>query len=186
MQFFYIQMSGYGGKDFCINYASLSLFNPRDYLILHPGDRLRESGGELWVPSLSLEEADASMELCSQLAKEQAIPFFEATKTVEGLFNCLMQESWGSNHHLNAEIAFCLARLGRFEESIEHFRLAIDLYRQDNRSWCYTCVVLCEQVIESIRSKQIDETLKRFTDHSISRLRLSKHCSQTARGLEMS
>src|SRR4051794_33981471 len=45
LQVFDLQLSAYGGKDFCINYASLSLFCPREYLILQPGARLTRENG---------------------------------------------------------------------------------------------------------------------------------------------
>ncbi len=81
LQFLDFQMSASGGKDFCVNYAAISLLCPRDYWILQPGTRLnRENGAEAWLPAKSHEDADASMAKVVNLVRTQALPFFERTK----------------------------------------------------------------------------------------------------------
>jgi hypothetical protein len=110
LQFFDLQMSAYGGKDFCVNYASISIFCPRAYLVLQPGARLKwENGAEAWLSAKTHNDADASMAKVAGMVKTQALPFFEATKSVDGLLECLKRENWGSQHHLYLEIAFCEA-----------------------------------------------------------------------------
>ena len=40
LQLLNFQRSGFGGGDFCVNYASMPLFLPRDGIVLEPGGRL--------------------------------------------------------------------------------------------------------------------------------------------------
>src|SRR5262245_44204123 len=175
LQFFDLQLEAYGSKGFCVNYASLSLFCPRDYLILQPGARLkRENSAEAWLPAKTHDEADASMGKLVNMAQTQALPFFDATKSVAGLLECLRAECWASRHHLYLEMAFCEARVGQFEDAKSHALQAIDLYREDGRAWCPQYVELCQQLIGGIESNKLPETLQRWIDHSVGKLGLSK------------
>jgi hypothetical protein len=174
LQFFYLQLSAYGSKDFYVNYASISLFHPREDLQLQPGDRLRrESTGEL-LPAKTHAEADQSMKQVVQMAETQAIPFFESTKTARGLLLYLEKEKWGSLHHLNLEKACCAAALGRLPEARKYALLALDLYRRDDFDWRNQYVALCEQLVASIETHTTGGLLKQWRDYSISKLRLEK------------
>ena len=94
LQFLDLQLSAFGGKAFCVNYASISLFCPREFLVLQPGDRLRrDNGAEAWVSAKTHEEADESMKLVAQLFTIQALPFFDSTRTPEGLLASFQRES---------------------------------------------------------------------------------------------
>jgi len=175
LQFFDLQLSAYGGKDFCVNYASLSLFRPRDYLILQPGDRLRGNNrAEAWMPAASGEAADASMREVTRMAHDQALPFFESTKTVEGLLACLENENWGSTHHLNLEKACCSAKLGRLSQAQGYALRAIELYREDGRAWCSEGIQHCERLLSAILTGEADGLLRAWETHSIEKLRLQK------------
>jgi hypothetical protein len=175
LQFFDLQLSAYGGKDFCVNYASLSLFCPRDYLVLQPGARLkRENGAEAWLPAKTHDEADASMAKVANMAQTQALPFFDETKSVNGLLECLKREIWGSRHHLHLEMACCEARLGRFGEAQAHALRAIDLYREDGRDWCAEYIDLCQRLIAGIESSELTEMFQHWIEHSVGKLGLSK------------
>jgi len=175
LQFFDLQLSGYGGKDFCVNYASISLFCPRDYMILQPGARLkRENGAEAWLSAKTHEVADVSMAQVANMAQTQALPFFDATKSVDGLLGWLNRENWGSRHHLYLEMAFCEARLGRISEAKALAVGAIELYREDGRDWCPGYIDLCEQLIAGIESNNLTERFQRWIEHSDGKLGLSK------------
>jgi hypothetical protein len=175
LQFFDLQLSAYGGKDFCVNYASLSLFCPRDYLILQLGARLNwENGAEAWLSAKTHAEADASMAQVASMVQMQALPFFEATKSVERLLECLKRENWGSRHHLHLEMAFCEARLGRFGEAQAHALRAIDLYREDGRDWCADYIDLCQRLIAGIESDKLTEMFQHWIEHSVGKLGLSR------------
>lgn len=175
LQFVDLQLEAYGSKGFCVNYASLSLFCPRDYLILQPGARLkRENCAEAWLPAKSHDEADASMAIVVNMARTQAVPFFDATKSVGGLLACLKRESWGSQHHLYLEMAFCEARMGRFDDARSHALRAIDLYREDGRAWCPEYIERCQRLIGGIESDNLAEMFHSWIDHSVGKLGLSK------------
>ena len=175
LQFLDLQMSAYGGKNFCVNYASLSLFCPRDYLILEPGARLNgENGAEAWLSAKSHDDADASMAKIAKMVQTQALPFFEATKSVDGLLECLKREDWGSRHHLYLEIAFCEARRAQVGEAQAHALRAIELYREDGRDWCAEYIDLCQRLIAGIESDKLTEMFQHWLEHSIGKLGLSK------------
>jgi hypothetical protein len=175
LQFLCLQASAFGGKDFCVNYASLSLFCPRDYLILQPGARLNlENGAEAWLSAKSQDDADASMAKVVNMVRTQALPFFESTKSVDGLLACLKRETWASQHHLLREIAFCEARAGRVGEAQSHAVRAIELYREDGRQWCSECIELCQRLIAGIESNKLTELFQHWIDHSVGHLGLSK------------
>jgi len=175
LQFFDLQLSAYGGKDFCVNYASISLFCPRDYLILQPGARLkRENGAEAWLSAKTYEDADTSMAQVANMAQMQVFPFFDATKSVVGLLGWLKRENWGSRHHLYLEMAFCEAPLGRISDAKVHALRAIDLYREDGRDWCAEYIDLCEQLIAGIESNNLTGRFQHWIEHSDGKLGLSK------------
>src|SRR5262245_17310454 len=168
LQFFDLQLEAYGSKEFCVNYASLSLLWPRDYLILQPGARLnRENRAEAWLPAKTHNEADASMAKVVNMVQTQALPFFDATKSVGDLLECLKGESWGSRHHLYLEMAFCEARLGRCDDAKSHALQAIDLYREDSRAWCPEYIELCQRLIGGIESNKLAEMFQGWIDHSV-------------------
>jgi hypothetical protein len=175
LQFFDLQLSAYGGKDFCVNYASLSLFCPRDYLSLQPGARLkRENGAEAWSSATTQNDADASMTKVVKMAQTQALPFFEATKSVDGLLQCLKRENWGSQHHLYLEIACCEARMGRFDEAKSDALRAIELYRADGRDWCAAYIELSQRLVSGVENRNLTGILHSWIDHSVGKLGLSK------------
>ena len=174
-QFFDLQVSRWGGKDLCVNYASLALCPRREYLILQPGDRLRgANGGEAWLPAATIEEANASMEEVLTMLCEQAIPFFESTKTTEGLLIHLEQADWGSQHHLSFERACCAAKLGRMSEAATHVARAIDLYREDGRDWCNQYLEQCDDLLTAVRNREADALLRQWEAQSVANLRLEK------------
>lgn len=174
-QFFDLQLEAYGSKTFCVNYATLSLFWPRDYLVLQPGGRLNsDNGTEAWLPAKTHDEADASMVKVVNMAENQALPFFDTTKSVAGLLECLSHENWGSRHHQLLERAFCEARLGRLDDAKSHARQAIDLYREDGRAWSSEYIELCQQLIGGLEGDRLPEMFERWIDHSGGKLGLSK------------
>jgi hypothetical protein len=175
LQFFDLQLGAYGNKDFCVNYASLSLFCPRDYLSLQPGARLkRQNGAEAWLSAKTHDDADGSMTKVVNMAQTQALPFFDATKSVGGLLECLKGERWGSRHHLYLEMAFCEARIDRFDDAKSHALQAIDLYREDGRAWCPGYIELCQRLIGGIESNKLADIFQRWIDHSVGNLGLCK------------
>ncbi len=175
LQFFDLQLEAYGSKGFCVNYASLSLFCPRDYLILQPGARLKwENSVEAWLPAKTHEEADASMAKVVNMAQTQALPFFDATKSVAGLLECLKSENWASRHHLYLEMAFCEVRVGRFDDAKSHALQAIDSYREDGRAWCPEYIELCQRLIGAMESNKSAQMFQGWIDHSVGKLGLSK------------
>jgi hypothetical protein len=113
------------------------LVPPEHHIVLQPGDRLRSSsGGEAWWSAASHEEADAAMHEVAGAVTEQALPFFEATRSADGLYGYLSQVEWGSRHHLELARGACAAWLGEDVTARDHLQRATALYQEDNRDWC--------------------------------------------------
>lgn len=175
LQLIDLNPSAYGGKEFRVNYATLSLFMPRDYLILQPGGNLQwENGAEAWLPAKTQAEADESMGKTVTMFQSQALPFFEGTRTVEGLLEHLSREHWGSGHHLYLEMAFCEARRGHGGKALEHAIRAIELYKEDGSTWCADFINLCQQLISGIESNTLTMMFSQWIEYSIRKLGLSK------------
>jgi hypothetical protein len=144
-------------------------------LVLQPGARLNsEDGAEARLSAKTHAEADASMAKVAKMVETQALPFFETTKSVECLLEYLKGENWGSRHHLHLEIAFCKARLCRFDEAQADAIRAIELYREDASDWCPEYIELCRRLLSGIEENKLPELMRRWIDHSVSNLRLSK------------
>ena len=174
-------MSAFGGKDFCVNYAAMSLSLPRDYIVLSPGDRLRrDNGADAWLPATSHELADSSMQRVVEMANEQAVPFFQSSDTIRGLLGCLKKEHWGSRHHLSLEKAACHARLGHTDNARSCASRAIKLYRKDGRDWCEGYVLLCEELLTALEAGTSERLLCDWRRHSVDKLGLARFLSTDA------
>jgi hypothetical protein len=174
LQFIDLQLSSFGDKSFCVNYASIPLFSPRDYLVLQPGDRLRKKGAEAWWSSSDQKVAGHSMTEIVNLLKEQAIPFFNKTETVSGLLKVLLAANWAAKHHLEFERACCRASLHEFDEARRHLNLAIDLYKADGRAWCAKKIDEAKQLLKAIEDHKSSECLQNWRRYSMTKLQLEK------------
>jgi hypothetical protein len=169
LQFFDLQLGSYGSKDFCVNYASISLVCPRDYLILEPGNRLsHRNGAAAWFSAVTHEEADSSMLEVAKMAVGQAVPFFDRSRTLADQLGLHHSDK----HHGCLEMACLSARLGRTEDAVAYALRAIKLYREDGREWCPQYITHCEALINSIQAGNYVQLLGEWRDHSIATLRL--------------
>ena len=173
LHFFDLQLSAYGGKDFTVNYASIPLFQPHDFIVLDCGDRLRSGAAEAWWPSSTHQLADNSMHEVVAGLQAQALPFFASTSTVSGLLDVLAKSQRASRHHLEFECACALARLGRVSEASQHLREAVSLYEADGRSWCAGYIAHCNRLLHSIRQDSVEALLREWIDYSIEHLAIA-------------
>lgn len=155
-----LQLAAYGGGDLCVNYASLTLFNPRDFFSLSPGDRLRRlNAADAWFPSSTHEAADASMREVVPLLEAQALPFFQSMYTPEVILKYLKREKSGPNHHRGFDIACCLEKLERFKDAERHAQVAANLYRKDGRPWALDCARQADELLASLRDGSVADLL---------------------------
>jgi hypothetical protein len=171
-----LQLSQWGNRMFCVNYAVNSLFRPREFLTLSPGGRLkrRRFGGEVWWDSDTHEKADEAMQEVTSLILSKTLPWFDKCDTVKGLYKILSRERWGSRHHLEFEKACCLARLGRLDEAKDRLDTAIKLFIDDGRDWTPQYVNECQDLIDAIERGNHDQLLSDWVEWSIGQLRLGK------------
>jgi hypothetical protein len=185
LQFFDLQLPSFGGKRFCVNYASLPLFPPRDCFVLAYGDRLRGvTGGELWFEASTHDLADEAMGSVAALAQALAVPFFEATASVEGLLAHISGSGLAKQHHGILDRACCMARLGHFTEAHALALQAILRYREDGRPFCAAYIELCDQLIACLAEETAGELLCRWVEYSVGELRLEKLFQESSRTCE--
>lgn len=174
LQFLSFQLSGYGGKDFCVNYASLSLFRPREFFSLDGRltKHLKHGGIRQWWSAKTHEAADNSMADIVSTLQEELLPWFNGTDTVSGLLEYLNKQNWSARHHLEFERACCLARLDIIDDARKAAERALHLYQEDWRDWCKPYAAWCKKLIGSIDSDRYQDTLMEWRQLSIDKLKL--------------
>ena len=187
VQFVSVRVSARGTRSFQIQYASISLFPPRDTLPLQPGGTIyiTQKSNSFFerifflkfrrtsFPGATDEEALSSMsKLCSKL-DTQAFPFFDQTDSIEKLYRFLKKERWGSEHHRHFEIGCCLAKLKNFREAERELKLAEKLYINDGRDWCEEKISQVQSLLSAIEKNDTDRLLDDWTNDSIKTLNLA-------------
>jgi Domain of unknown function (DUF4304) len=121
LQYFSLQLSAWGSKDFAVNYAAITLCQPHDYMVLQPGGRLpRGKSGDGWWKSATRELADNSMHSVVERFNAHCVPWFERTRTTAGLLAVLIElssEINPPNTHYLFDIACCQAKLSQLCEA---------------------------------------------------------------------
>jgi hypothetical protein len=186
VQFVSVRVSARGTHSFKLEYASISLFPPRDTLPLQPGGTvyIEQESNFFWdrlfhrkfhrtaFPGLTEDEARASMSrLCSQL-EAQAFHFFAQTESIEKLCSFLKKERWGSEHHRHFEIGCCLATLRDFEEAKKELILAKKLYVKSGCDRCDEKVQQAQALLDAIENKNSNTLIDGWITKSITTLNL--------------
>jgi len=183
LQLLNFQKSGYGGGDFCVNYASMPLFMPREYIVLEPGGRLtgQQYPGQIdrWWPSATHESADRSMREVLDAFHGEGSRFFESTKTVIGLLEHLLPIRL-DDHHYEFERGACFARLGSVDEAVPRLRRAVTLYHEDGRDWCAEYADRATSLMRACESGTHSSLLVRWEEFSRTRLGLTDHAAGTS------
>lgn len=183
LQYFSFQLSAWGGKDFAVNYAAITLYSPREHFVILPGGRLpRGMSGDGWWASKTHEYADNSMhDVVSRLASH-CLPWFERVSTTAGLLAVLIDEHAKIRRpdaHYLFDIACCQTHLGQISEAQQALDQAVAGYRKwhdemPERTWCLDCIVRCESLLVAIRSSQQEQLLAQWRADSIRNLKLEK------------
>jgi hypothetical protein len=136
VQRLYFQVSGWGGRAFCVT-ACANLVAANEFVALQPGFRLTRDtdGGDLWLPSQTAEEAERSASVILGSIRVEALPYFEMTRTIQGLSALLAKESWASTHHLSFQRGVAAALEDNLPAAQRHLADAIQLYEADGRDW---------------------------------------------------
>lgn len=150
-QSLYFQVSGWGGREFCVT-ASVNLIAANEHQVLQPGFRLSRSadGGTLWLPSLTVEEAERSAQVILASIEAQALPYFDRARTLDGFSALLGEEQWASAHHLSFQRGVLAAVQGRIASARLHLAQAIALYDEDGREWCSSYIERADQLLKAL------------------------------------
>lgn len=187
LQFLSVHVSSRGSRQFCVNYASLCLCRPRDFLSLSPGGILGPSGKprprfqpfrrqpqQSWFPGATDTEAADSMRQILVLVRREAVPFFEQTRTVSGLLEYLEHQDWASRHHLEFELGCCLARMGQHAEAQAHLEQALREYEADGRDWCVPEADRVRRLLAALDQNQAFRQLSEWEAESVRSLDVSQ------------
>ncbi|MEM7689926.1 MAG: DUF4304 domain-containing protein [Pseudomonadota bacterium] len=155
------QVTSWGGRDFCVN-VSANLIASNEFVTLQPGFRLSDyDGRDAWLPSKTMDDAEASVKFVTGLIQEQAFPFLARTNSVEGFSDVLGQEDWASSHHLKFQQGVAAALLGDANGAKIKLRDAIRLYEADGRDWFFAKIdkatKLCEALDAGCHAQLLNE-----------------------------
>lgn len=144
------QVSSWGSRDFCVN-ISANLVASNEFVSLQPGFRLTsDTGGDLWLPSKTKAEAEASAAVVLETILVEALPFFEKTETMEGFSALLANEDWGSLHHLSFQRGVAAVLSDNILDAQRHLTDAIHLYEEDGRDWCANYIDRAKRLCEAL------------------------------------
>ncbi len=182
LQYFDLQLSAYGSKDFAVNYAAITLCRPRDYMVLQPGGRLpRGKSCDGWWKSSTHEFADNSMRDVLERFNAHCVPWFNRTRTTEGMLAVSLEENGklsSPNAHYLFDIACCETKLGRLQEAWKTLERAVEAYSNWHKSitatWPLDCIALCEELLTAIREKHHERLLADWQTHSVKKLKLER------------
>ena len=120
--------------------------------VLQPGFRLTRDtdGADLWLPSLTPEQAQQSAEVVLSSIKAEALPYFESLRTPQGFLAQLATERWGSSHHLSFQRGVSAAMSGDATAARRHLSDAIALYEADGRDWCSGSIAKAEHLLTAV------------------------------------
>jgi hypothetical protein len=157
------QVNDWGGRDFCVN-VSANLIASNEHVTLAPGFRLTRDadGGDLWLPSKTKVEAETSATVILGSIRAEALPFFEAIETIEGLSALLAKEQWASLHHLSFQSGVAAVLRGVIPEAQKHLTDAIRLYEEDGRDWCRNYIDRANQLREALAAGSATQLLDRW------------------------
>lgn len=183
VQYFALQLSTWGSRDFAVNYASMPLCPPREDFVIVCGGRLpRGKSGDGWWPSKHHAVADDSMRDVVERLTAHCLPWFERTSTTAGLLAVLLEEQAALGRPDAStlfDIACCRAQLGEFTEAQAGLaeasavlRAAHDERRED--TWILERVARCERLATAIEEGQAEELLAEWRAESVRNLKLEK------------
>lgn len=173
LQFVNVQAAAFGPPRFCVNYATLPLFRPHDFMVLSLGDRLLDAQGEdVWWPATTPGKAAGSMRAAVALLRAQALPWFEQTRTVAALLAQLPAPGARADPHDLFDRACCLARLGRLRESAQAASQARRLYLYDGRPAWREPAELCAMLFAAAVAGRVEPLLEEWERISVRNLRL--------------
>ena len=150
-QSLYFQVSGWGGREFCVT-ASVNLIAANEHQVLQPGFRLNHGadGSDLWLPSLTMDQAQRSAQVILASIEAQALPYFERPRTLDGFSALLGEERWASAHHLSFQRGVLAAIQGHVASARVHLARAIALYDEDGREWCSSYSDRANQLLKAL------------------------------------
>jgi hypothetical protein len=164
--------SGYGGRNFYVDYGAMPLVPPTHFHYAACGSRVWDEVNRRYTwEGQSHELADASMERVVESVQRKVLPFFTSIETTEGF---LTEQSSNLDHHGQFRIACCLLRLRRRNEAVEHLNAAIRGYAKDGRDWCPAYAAQCESLLKAIGDGTDASLLESWKLETIHNLKLEK------------
>jgi hypothetical protein len=175
----YLQLSQWGGRNFCVNYSSIPLFTPKAHLGWIIGGRFPcGKSHDGWWSAKTPNRADDSMKMVAATFESFARPWFEQTATVETLLTELLRFDDLPNPHIQFEIGCCLAWLsdGRSFTALERARQSYKTSYDEMpaRDWCLQCITYCDLLLAAVADGSSREVLDRWMRGTAEALKLKR------------
>lgn len=178
------QKDAYGRNQFTVNVSLRPLYIPHEFLILEPGERLTKFTNQTnkWWSFQTEIESEDSFNQVSQVLKDKVICMFDTLSTTNALINYYNTETFPITWYSSLanglyDLAYMFLKEHRFEEAIENFIKACDLYKSFGFDWseekykeCKDVLRLCEE-----ENDKIDGYLEKCEQQSLEVLKLDKN-----------
>jgi len=183
-QFIGYQKDAHGSKRFVVDIGFRPLYVPHEFLVLTPGARLDKfinQTGTWWGFETEIEAEDSFNEV-SQILKEKVIGVFDNLNSTKGLIKYYNTEEFPIRWFSDPSHGFyCLAYLylkeHRFEEAIDNFINASELYKSYGFDWSEEKYKECEEVLKLCREDRdkVDWYLEKCEQQSLEVLKIDKN-----------
>lgn len=179
-----MQKEASGSKTFTVNISLRPLYIPHKYIILQPGSRIGDfiDGNDKWWSFKEEFEAEESFKEVSQILNEKVLPMFDILDSNKEMIQYFDKDSfpirWYTDRaHGYYYLAYVLLREHKFEEAINTFNKAYNLYKTYKSSWSKACIKECEEVIKlCIEEKdKVDEYLEKCEQITLKNLKIDKN-----------
>ncbi|MBL9092285.1 MAG: DUF4304 domain-containing protein [Planctomycetaceae bacterium] len=181
-QYLGLELSRYGGKDFCVSYASMLITRLQDGVGSTTFRRLprgRSNDGS-WSAKSQWRADEAMQDVCEK-TRNIALPWFDTTSSALGLAQELADISRDGNPHTFFELGCCYATAGHIAEAVASLHEATRLFQKSydempQRTWALKERAMAEALLAAIADGTQSRLLSSWRDQSMGNLKLSSVC----------
>jgi len=182
LQFINFQKEAHGDKSFTVNIAFRPLYIPHDFLILEPGSRIAKFNNQTdkWWYFTEIYVEDSFKEV-SQLLKDKVLYMFNTLSTTDELIkhynSNIFPISWYSDQSNGFyDLAYLFLKEHRFEEAIDNFTKASELYKAYGFDWSEEKYKECREVLRLCKEEKdtVDKYLNKCEKKSLEVLKIDK------------
>jgi hypothetical protein len=161
---------------FVVVFAALSLFPPRDAIVLTVGDRLYGRDGRWW-PAETDGLVDFSVQEIVSCYEGAVQRFWDGTADLKAYSDQLRSERLDANRRF--DLAACQARVGD-PWALRNAAAAVGEYQvwlaeNPARSWCSKSILWAEELCKALQDGNEQQLLNSWIEKSVAQLKLPSH-----------